>query len=373
MNFPTDLESIRKRIDSIDPVRYGKTRNFLSGAVTYLSPYISRGVISTKLVMENVLARGYDPLKIEKFLQELAWRDYWQQVWIAKGDAINSDLRHSQEPVADHQIPTTIVEASTGISAIDASIAELYQTGYMHNHVRMYLASIVCNISQSHWSLPAKWMYYHLLDGDWASNTLSWQWVCGSNSNKKYLANQENINKYTESFQKNTFLDVPYSALPLSHIPGILKETCSPDLATQFPETGPLRVDQNLPTLIYNSYNLDPNWKPNLDANRVLLLEPDHFKLYPKSPRFIEFIIGLSQNIDGIQLFNGSFEELKQSIRSNDIYFKEHPFNQHYKGIEEPREWMFSVTGDFRSFFAFWKKCKKELKQGFIQPSLFDE
>jgi deoxyribodipyrimidine photo-lyase len=67
-------------MDRIDPILYGKTRNFIDGAVTYLSPYVSRGVISTKFVLENILNRGYHPNGIEKFVQELAWRDYWQQV-----------------------------------------------------------------------------------------------------------------------------------------------------------------------------------------------------------------------------------------------------------------------------------------------------
>jgi deoxyribodipyrimidine photo-lyase len=60
----------------------------------------------------------------------------------------------------------------------------------------MYIASLACNVAQSQWRIPAKWMYYHLLDADWASNALSWQWVAGTNSNKKYFANQNNINKY---------------------------------------------------------------------------------------------------------------------------------------------------------------------------------
>jgi len=119
----------------------------------------------------------------EKLIQELAWRDYWQQVWIAKGDDINTDLKTTQKSVSNHQVPKAIINASTGIEAVDAAIKELYNTGYMHNHMRMYIASICCNIANSHWLAPAKWMYAHLLDGDCASNQLSWQWVAGAFSN----------------------------------------------------------------------------------------------------------------------------------------------------------------------------------------------
>ena len=72
--FPTSYAEILQRVRRIDPVRYGSTRNFIDGAVTYLSPYISRGVVSTKYVLDEVLRQGYSPDRIEKFIQELAWR-----------------------------------------------------------------------------------------------------------------------------------------------------------------------------------------------------------------------------------------------------------------------------------------------------------
>ena len=85
--FPTAYSEILYRMKRVEPIKYGKTRNFINGAVTYLSPYISRGVISTAQVFEWVKEETpYSLSSIEKFIQELAWRDYWQQVWRAKGD-----------------------------------------------------------------------------------------------------------------------------------------------------------------------------------------------------------------------------------------------------------------------------------------------
>ena len=126
--------------------------------------------------------------------------------------------------------------AQTGIEALDQALLEFYDTGYVHNHMRMYLASVACNIGQSHWKVPAQWMYYHLLDADWASNALSWQWVAGSNSHKKYYANQQNINRYFFSEQKNTFLDVPYEQFEHMEIPEVLAETEVPEWQTPLPE-----------------------------------------------------------------------------------------------------------------------------------------
>ena len=365
----TRISKIEEQIAAIDPVAYGKTRNFIDGAVTRLSPYISRGVISTKQVLHSLLARGYEPSKIEKFIQELAWRDYWQQVWVDKKDGINQDLKREQPNVQNHEMPVSILNAATGIQAIDEAIEAFYTSGYLHNHLRMYIASLACNVGGSHWMTPARWMYYHLLDGDWASNALSWQWVAGANSGKQYYANQENINRYCYSGQRNTFLDVEYSAFDHMQIPDELSETVAPELATHLPERKSIDLDSDLPTLIYNWYNLDPRWHQEKQANRVLLIEPSVFTTYPISQKSMDFMLGLAENIPGIQVFVGEFEALQRDYSIQNAIYKEHPLNN-YAGTEEPRDWMFTVTGYYRSFFAFWKKCQKELKQ-WTQPTLF--
>ncbi len=357
--FPTQLADIENRIKSIDPKRYGATRNFKDGAVTRLSPYISRGVISTKQVFQYVLSLNLPWPEIEKLVQELAWRDYWQQVWIAKGDAIDRDLKHPQQPVIHSEMPKAIVKHNTGIEAMDNAIASFYETGYMHNHMRMYVASVCCNIAQAHWWQPAKWLYSHLLDGDWASNALSWQWVAGSNANKKYYANQENINRYFDSEQKGTFLDVGYDDFEGMPVPDQLKETVAFTTETKLP-TVPKPELSDRPTCVYNYYNLDPKWHEEEDVQRVLLLEPSFFKRYPVTDKCIDFALQLSENIPELKLFVGQFSELQSMISPENIIFKEHPNNSHYEGKEEPRDWMFEVKGYYSSFFAFWKKCKKE-------------
>lgn len=360
--FPTSYAEILQRVRNIDPVKYGSSRNYTNGAVTYLSPYISRGIISTKFILSEILNRGYKPVQIEKFIQELTWRDYWQQVWIAMGYAINKDLKHEQKPVTNTSISKAIVEANTGIEAIDQGIQEFYRTGYLHNHLRMYIAAIACNVGGSHWRLPAQWMYYHLLDADWASNALSWQWVAGANANKKYVANQDNINKYCFTQQKGTFLDVPYEAFASMEIPEILKDTPPLELKTPLPRQQSIVIDETLPTCIYNFYNLDPLWKKEVAANRILLLEPSHFKQYPVSQKTIDFIIAISKtNIADIQIYVGEFNNLTLSHNLGNIYYKEHPLNTHYEGISASRDWMFDVRGYYPSFFSFWKKCKKQL------------
>ena len=309
--FPTDYESILKRIDEIDPVKYARSRNFIDGDVTYLSPYISRGVISVKMIKDIIFKRGYKMYEIEKFIQELAWREYWQRIWQSKGDEILSDLKQTQPDYIHRKLPVAVLSHQTKIDAVDYFIEQMYEQGYMHKHVRMYLASIVCNVAKSHWLLPAQWLYYHLLDGDVASNHLSWQWTCGSASSKKYYCDQANISKYTGSSQRKSYLAYDYEFIAEMDVPDVLKETTVPELVTILPKTPFLKIDNTKSTCVYNSYNLDPQWHKGKDVNRVLLLEPSHFTKYPVSKKVIDFIIALSKNISGIQVYKGEFKELE--------------------------------------------------------------
>lgn len=370
LEFPTEFEKVLERVNAIDPIRYAKTRNFINGHISYLSPYISRGVISTKQVLEKIIEKQYPYPAIEKFIQELAWREYFQRVWQTKGVQIWEDLKQDQQEVVHHQMIASISHAKTGIESIDLAIHGLYEKGYMHNHSRMYLASIACNIGKAHWLEPSRWMYYHLLDGDVASNNCSWQWVSGAFSSKKYYCNQENINKYTFSKQQDTFLDNPYEQLVNMAIPDTLQKTTEQVLKTKLPETTLPEIDIDLPTLIYNSYNLDPNWHKDEKVNRVLLLEPSHFNQYPVSDKVIEFIIDLSKNIEGIQIFTGEIEEIKNIYKANNLWddhkviSKEHPAFTYYPGIKDQRDWMFpEVSGYYYSFFSFWKKAERSFRK----------
>jgi deoxyribodipyrimidine photo-lyase len=253
---------------------------------------------------------------------------------------------------------TAVEQAVTGINVIDSSIKNLYSTGYMHNHFRMYTASVCCNIGKAHWLQPASWMYYHLLDGDLASNSLSWQWICAAFSSKKYYCNQENVNRYSKSFQQNTFLDTTYESLVTMPVPESLTETIGLSLKTDLPKTPLPSLNKNEAVLIYNTYNLDPLWHAGENANRILLLEPSHFKKYPVSAPVLQFAINLSKNIPGIQIFSGEFDELKNVAKDQSIIFKSHPAFLHYQGKSETYDYLFpEVSGYFPSFSAYWKKC----------------
>ena len=369
--FPTDYQSILERIDSFDPIAYAKTRNYANGAVSQLSPYISRGVISTRVVYERLLKKGFKLYQMEKFIQELAWRDFWQKQWQYHGEVINQDLKHTQEKVKYHGLPNALIEGNTGIEAIDNAIKELYHSGYMHNHLRMYVASIACNVAQYHWRKPAQWMFAHLLDGDWASNALSWQWVAGANSNKKYWANQDNINHFCHTEQQKTFLDFNYDDLPNQAVPSTLEDRALALFAmaesASF-ESGSASLpefdDPKDALCIYTPYNLDPSWRSDLNAHRLLLLDPEYFNLYPTSNKVLGFIKDLAKNnIPGLKIFTGTFDQLKNHYSSSIFYVKEHPAFSYPADIVDSRDWLSADTPYKPSFFPYWKSCSKALKQ----------
>ena len=112
----TDYKVLLEQLNSIKPVEYGFNRNYIDGDVTRLSPYISRGVLSTRQVLDSLIRRGFDLGKIEKMIQELAWRDYWQRVWQEKN--IDIEIKHSQKDVIDYGVSESIVNANTGIEAV---------------------------------------------------------------------------------------------------------------------------------------------------------------------------------------------------------------------------------------------------------------
>jgi deoxyribodipyrimidine photo-lyase len=200
-----------------------------------------------------------------------------------------------------------------------------------------------------------------LLDGDWASNALSWQWVSGANANKKYYANQDNINRYFHCNQKQTYLDIDYNHLIGLPVPDELKKSIPFELKTHLPHIETPDLEINKKTLIYNYYNLDPYWHKDEPFQRVLLLEPSFFRRFPVQEKCINFVMKLGDNIVDLKIFVGEFHELEEIIDDNNIIYKEHPTSNHYKGTKESRDWIFDVRGYYSSFFAFWKKCKKQI------------
>ncbi len=220
--FPATHAEALRRLDIVDPAEYARSRNALDGATTGLSPYLTHGVITLREAVARLLQRrrlGFD----DKLCFELAWREFFQHVWNHEGERVLQDLRPAGLWPGRYTpaLPADIREGRSGVPAIDAAVRQLYATGYLHNHARMWLASYVVHLRKVHWRAGADWLYGHLLDGDVPSNHLSWQWVAGTFSTKPYLFNAENVARYAplpafKAWQsRGTVIDQPYEALDL--------------------------------------------------------------------------------------------------------------------------------------------------------------
>ena len=215
-------DAAAERLQEMDAVAYCRSRNFLNGKVTRLSPYIRHGILTLDAVRNEAINRSGSAQKIEKFIQELAWRDYWQRVYYEQPEHIWNDIESYKTgySAADYSddLPADIANGETGVACIDQFIQDLLSAGYMHNHTRMYVAAYVVHWRRVKWQAGARWFLHHLLDGDPASNNLSWQWVASTFSNKPYIFNLDNVRKYAHAdintaASANSVLDDSYENL----------------------------------------------------------------------------------------------------------------------------------------------------------------
>jgi len=194
-SMPGGEQAARTALARFSPARYAATRNYLSGSVSRLSPYLRHGVLTLREVLEN-----FKP--VYKFVQELAWRDYWQRLYFEWGAGVWLDREEWKtgfraEDYSD-ELPRDITDGVTGLACMDSFAKTLERDGYLHNHARMWFASYVVHFRRIKWQAGACWFLMHLLDGDPASNNLSWQWVASTFGGKPYIFNRENLERYTE-------------------------------------------------------------------------------------------------------------------------------------------------------------------------------
>jgi len=190
-------------------LNYRNKRNYDFGPsnhnyVSQLSPFIRRRILTETEVLRAILNK-YSLPSSEKFVQEVFWRTYWKG-WLEMRPSVWLDYQNDLSRL-ENQIMTqaglrksweTACEGKTEIDCFDFWACELKETGYLHNHARMWFASIWIFTLNLPWQLGADFFLRHLLDGDPASNTLSWRWVAGlQTQGKTYLARRDNISKFT--------------------------------------------------------------------------------------------------------------------------------------------------------------------------------
>ena len=210
MNFiPTRASALEKLDYFIENglKDYSKARNFDYGPdkrdnTSCLSPYISHGAINEIEVIKKSLNK-FSFSKNEKFIQEVLWRTYWKG-WLELRPNVWTDflveLNSIKNKYKDNENYLNAIEGNTNIECFNYWVKELKDTNYLHNHTRMWFASIWIFTLDLPWQLGAEFFLKHLLDGDPASNTLGWRWVAGiQTQGKHYLASEWNIKKFTNN------------------------------------------------------------------------------------------------------------------------------------------------------------------------------
>ena len=194
---------------------YSKLRNFDFGPekrsnISCLSPYITHGIINEQEVIQKALSK-FSFSKNEKFIQEVLWRTYWKG-WLELRPNVWADylieLNQIKNEFQNDQNYLSAIKGKTNIDCFNEWVNELKENNYLHNHTRMWFASIWIFTLELPWQLGAEFFMQHLYDGDAASNTLGWRWVAGvQTQGKHYIASEWNIKKFTNNRFQNIKLN----------------------------------------------------------------------------------------------------------------------------------------------------------------------
>ena len=222
---------------------YSKLRNFDYGPdnrsnISCLSPYITHGIINEKEVIKKSLDK-FSFAKNEKFIQEVLWRTYWKG-WLELRPSVWTDflieLKKIKGDFQNNQNYKNAIDGKTNVECFNYWVNELKENNYLHNHTRMWFASIWIFTLNLPWQLGAEFFMQHLYDGDAASNTLGWRWVAGvQTQGKHYLASEWNIKKFTNNRFSNIKLN--------ENAPPKISEKKYSILKQNF--TNPENIDQN--------------------------------------------------------------------------------------------------------------------------------
>ena len=226
MNFPISRKNTLKKLDDFienNILDYTKSRNFDFGIqnrknTSCLSPYVSHGIISETEIINKVLKKHLFN-KTEKFVQEVLWRIYWRG-WLELRPMVWNDylikLKVLNEEYKTNENYLNAIKGETNIQCFNDWVNELKETNYLHNHTRMWFASIWIFTLELPWELGAEFFLKHLYDGDSASNTLGWRWVAGIQTpGKHYVASEWNIKKFTNNRYEKIRLNE--SAVPIKN------------------------------------------------------------------------------------------------------------------------------------------------------------
>ena len=259
MSFVTSRQEALKQLDQFVDQHiqgYSAKRNFDFGPeernnVSCLSPYISHRLITEYEVVKKVLAK-HSFAKVDKYIQEVFWRVYWKG-WLELRPKVWDDFLSDLKTLKQDENYKLAIEGKTDINCFNDWVQELKNKYYLHNHTRMWFASIWIFTLKLPWQLGAAFFMKYLLDGDAASNTLSWRWVAGlQTKGKHYVAQAWNIAKFTNNKYQNVKLNE--QAQPLEDNRNYTIQKLNDPSKPQYKNLLFFENDLNLETINLNDY-----------------------------------------------------------------------------------------------------------------------
>ena len=362
-------QEAQKRINTLDVVAYSRNRNYFNGSVSKLSPYFRHGCLTLKEASDNV--RDKHGAQAEKFVQELAWRDYWRRVWYQLGNNIFSDIEDPKVVLGDSLMPDFIRQGITGLPCMDGIVRDLTLDGYVHNHARMWFAAYMVHWLKVDWREAADWFENHLLDGDKASNHLSWQWVSSLFSSKPYYFNKENLSRFTgEKYCANCKVACPfdgsYEQLQTQLFSGAAPPTAKVHRVIM-PEKAPMSTHQAVAIFVHDEMLSSAH--PLLRRSMPKIFVFDDF-LHGKWPlKRLQFVADCLSELQDVEVWIGDSSTILKERGVGQIFTQETPnlqlkallvpFNTQY--MPEPKFTEVEISERrLKRFSRYWEKVSVE-------------
>jgi len=297
MNFLNNRNDALKKLDDFiekNLLEYTKLRNFDFGIqnrknTSCLSPYVTHGVINEVEIINKVLKKHLFS-KSEKFIQEVLWRIYWKG-WLELRPGVWADylmsVKTHREKYKANKSYLNAIEGNTNIQCFDDWVKELKETNYLHNHARMWFASIWIFTLDLPWELGAEFFLKHLYDGDAASNTLGWRWVAGIQTpGKHYLASEWNIKKFTNNRYENIKLNENAKPKVSTKVYSVSKNDFSNSEVT----------DVKTLLIFDNSLSFEFSDFKDIKCNKILIVNSNEIRKISLSDSVIKFKESLLQD-----------------------------------------------------------------------------
>ena len=391
--FTPTLTAAKEQLKSFNPKGYNRTRNDVDGNVSRLNPYITWGVFTLSEVQRHTQkklggrSQGKD---YQKFVSELGWKAFFREGFLALGDRVYESLEPYKYPTQKKDtLPPEIERGETGLSCIDRIVHELKDTGYLHNHQRLWFAAYVTHFANAHWWHGERLFYRYLIDGEPGPNALSWQWVASTFSSKPYYFNGENMRQNGHEPCEDAPFNDSYEALDERFFGGYGKGGYEkrpkeqPQSVASVPRPDLLRPAGERPLVLLHAERLSDRARvlEVTDAPVLVYLDAERFKREQPSFMRLHFAVSLAADLvkrlrgEGreVELIFGDSGEIQRYAKERGRESLTAPGSWHpgtWKMLGRLNELPVSVVEDepfarveasLRSFSSYWKRAEKQV------------